>query len=121
MYCDVNQIKVVDPLQLEVVFADRTRGRMAFQPAHLTGVFASLQNPDFFNQVRVNGGLLVGLVILIWLQMLCMRQFVNPGNGYCVNASSSFSLLQFLQRTLKRFNIGKAAIDRCKANVGHLI
>ena len=56
MYCDVNQIKVVDPLQLEVVFADRTRGRMAFQPAHLTGVFASLQNPDFFNQVRVNGG-----------------------------------------------------------------
>ena len=56
MYCDVNQIKVLGPLQLEVVFADGTRGRVVFEPTHLTGVFASLQNPEFFNQVGVNGG-----------------------------------------------------------------
>ena len=56
MYCDVNQIKVVGPLQLEVVFSDGTRGRVVFEPTHLTGVFTSLQNPHFFNQVRINGG-----------------------------------------------------------------
>ena len=56
MYYDVNQIKVVGPLQLEVVFADGTRGRVVFEPTHLTGVFASLQNSEIFNQVRINGG-----------------------------------------------------------------
>ncbi len=56
MHCDVNQIKVVGPLQLEVAFADGTRGRVAFEPTHLTGVFASLQNSEFFNQVHINGG-----------------------------------------------------------------
>jgi hypothetical protein len=56
VYCDVNQIKVVGPLQLEVVFADGIRGRVVFEPTHLTGVFASLQNLEFFNQVRINGG-----------------------------------------------------------------
>ena len=53
---DVNQVKVVGPLQLEVVFADGTRGRVVFEPTHLTGVFASLQNSEIFNQVRINGG-----------------------------------------------------------------
>lgn len=53
---DVSQVKVVGPLQLEVAFADGTRGRVVFKPTHLTGVFASLQNPEFFNQVGVNGG-----------------------------------------------------------------
>ena len=53
---DVNQVKVVGPLQLEVVFADGTRGRVVFEPTHLTGVFTSLQNPKLFNQVRINGG-----------------------------------------------------------------
>jgi hypothetical protein len=48
---DVSQVKVVGPLQLEVVFADGTRGRVVFEPTHLTGVFTSLQNPEFFNQV----------------------------------------------------------------------
>ena len=56
MYYDVNQITVVGPLQLEVTFADGTRGRVVFEPTHLTGVFASLQNSEFFNQVRINGG-----------------------------------------------------------------
>ena len=56
MYYDVNQIKVVGPLQLEVVFADSTRGRVVLEPTHLTGVFASLQNSEIFNQVRINGG-----------------------------------------------------------------
>ena len=56
MHYDVNQIKVIGPLQLEVVFADCTRGRVVFRPTHLTGVFASLQNPEFFNQVGINGG-----------------------------------------------------------------
>ena len=56
MYCDVNQIKVVGPLQLEVAFADGTHGRVVFEPTHLTGVFASLQNSELFNQVRINGG-----------------------------------------------------------------
>ena len=56
MYCDVNQIKVVGPLQLEVAFVDGTRGRVVFEPTHLTGVFTSLKNPQFFNQVRINGG-----------------------------------------------------------------
>jgi len=56
MYCDVNQIKVVGPLQLEVVFADGIRGRVVFEPTHLTGVFTSLQNPEFFNRVEINGG-----------------------------------------------------------------
>ncbi len=53
---DVNQVKVVGPLQLEVVFADGTHGRVVFEPTHLTGVFASLQNSEIFNQVRINGG-----------------------------------------------------------------
>ena len=53
---DVNQVKVVGPLQLEVAFADGTRGRVVFEPTHLTGVFASLQNSEFFNQVRINRG-----------------------------------------------------------------
>jgi hypothetical protein len=53
---DVSQVKVVGPLQLEVVFADGIRGRVVFEPTHLTGVFTSLQNPEFFNQVRINGG-----------------------------------------------------------------
>jgi hypothetical protein len=53
---DVSQVTVVGPLQLEVVFADGTRGRVVFEPTHLTGVFASLQNSEFFNQVRINGG-----------------------------------------------------------------
>ena len=56
MYCDVNQIKVVGPLQLEVVFADGVRGRVVFESTHLTGIFTSLQNPKFFNQVGINGG-----------------------------------------------------------------
>ena len=56
MYCDVNQIKVVGPLQLEVVFADGIRGRVVFEPTHLTGVFTSLQNPEFFNRVGINRG-----------------------------------------------------------------
>ncbi len=56
MYYDVNQITVVGPLQLEVAFADGTRGRVVFEPTHLTGVFASLQNSEFFNQVRINRG-----------------------------------------------------------------
>jgi hypothetical protein len=56
LYYDVNQIKVIGPLQLEVVFDDGTRGRMVFEPTHLTGVFASLQNSEIFNQVRINGG-----------------------------------------------------------------
>ncbi len=56
MYCDVNQIKVVGPLQLEVAFAVGTHGRVVFEPTHLTGVFASLQNSELFNQVRINGG-----------------------------------------------------------------
>jgi hypothetical protein len=53
---DVNQVKVVGPLQLEVAFADGTRGHVVYEPTHLTGVFASLQNSEFFNQVRINGG-----------------------------------------------------------------
>ena len=65
MYYDVNQIKVVGPLQLEVVFADGVRGRVVFESTHLTGIFTSLQNPEFFNQVGINGGPSAGLVILI--------------------------------------------------------
>ena len=53
---DVNQVKVVGPLQLEVAFADGTHGRVVFEPTHLTGVFTPLQNSEFFNQVRINGG-----------------------------------------------------------------
>ena len=53
---DVSQVKVVGPLQLEVVFADGIRGRVVFEQTHLTGIFTSLQNPEFFNQVGINGG-----------------------------------------------------------------
>jgi len=53
---DVSQVKVIGPLQLEVVFADGTHGRVVFEPTHLTGVFAPLRNPEFFNQVGINGG-----------------------------------------------------------------
>jgi hypothetical protein len=56
VYWDVSQVKVVGPLQLEVVFADGIRGRVVFEPIHLTGIFTSLQNPEFFNQVGINGG-----------------------------------------------------------------
>jgi hypothetical protein len=56
MHWDASQVKVVGPLQLEVVFADGICGRVVFEPTHLTGVFTSLQNPEFFNQVGINGG-----------------------------------------------------------------
>ena len=43
-------------LSLAVRFLDGTEGTVRFEPSHLSGVFASLNDPSFFRQARVEYG-----------------------------------------------------------------
>ena len=53
---DVTAVKVISHLKLQVQFADGLSGLVRFEPSHLTGVFAALQEPAFFQQVSVLHG-----------------------------------------------------------------
>ncbi len=56
MKWDVIHVEPVAPLALQVQFADGTTGRVQFEPSHLTGVFAPLNDPIVFQQARVEDG-----------------------------------------------------------------
>ena len=56
MYWDVTQAEIIKHLEFSVTFADGLCGRVRMQPSHLYGVFAPLQDPDFFSQLRVVDG-----------------------------------------------------------------
>lgn len=53
---DVVQVQALPPLALQVEFADGTTGTVQFKESHLTGVFQTLLDPDFFKQVRIEDG-----------------------------------------------------------------
>ena len=56
MHWNVIKVKPVAPLALSVQFADGTVGTVQFEQSHLTGVFASLKDPQFFQQVHIENG-----------------------------------------------------------------
>ena len=56
MYWDVIEAIPKDYLILSVKFTDGLCGQVKFAPSHLQGVFAPLKNPDFFNRVFINDG-----------------------------------------------------------------
>jgi hypothetical protein len=56
MYWNVSAVKPCRHLQLKVTFKDGLQGDVFFKPSHLTGVFKSLQDEDYFNQVFVEHG-----------------------------------------------------------------
>ncbi len=56
MKWDVVDVQTIAPLALRVQFADGTVGQVQFAHSHLTGVFAALEDPIVFKQVRIEGG-----------------------------------------------------------------
>jgi hypothetical protein len=52
----VATVSVVGSLILHVLFEDGLQGEVEFLPSHLTGVFESLKDPEFFSQVYVDSG-----------------------------------------------------------------
>ena len=53
---DVIHVQALPSLALQVEFADGTAGKVQFQKSHLTGVFKALLDPEVFNQVHIEGG-----------------------------------------------------------------
>lgn len=53
---DVIQVQALAPLSLQVHFADGTQGIVRFNKSHLTGVFQTLLDPDFFKLVHIQHG-----------------------------------------------------------------
>jgi hypothetical protein len=56
MYWDITSVKPKKHLMLAVTFSDGLQGTVRFQRSHLTGVFASLKDQAYFNQVYVENG-----------------------------------------------------------------
>lgn len=56
MYWDVTSVKPKQHLILQVKFSDGLQGTVRFKPSHLTGVFESLKDEKYFNQVFVEHG-----------------------------------------------------------------
>lgn len=56
MYWDVTSVKPKQHLILQVKFSDGLQGIVRFKPSHLTGVFESLKDEQYFNQVFVDHG-----------------------------------------------------------------
>jgi len=56
MYWDVTKVEPKSYLTLEVKFSDGLKGTVLFKPSHLTGVFESLKNESYFNQVFIDHG-----------------------------------------------------------------
>ncbi len=53
---DVVKVEVAGPLLLSVEFEDGLVGQARFEPTYLHGVFAKLNDPDYFAQVRIAYG-----------------------------------------------------------------
>ena len=49
-------VKKIAPLVLRFQFADGTVGKVKFENSHLTGVFEALKNPNIFDQVHIDNG-----------------------------------------------------------------
>ena len=56
MFWDVTAVKPVHHLTIKVQFSDGLQGTVRFKPSHLTGVFESLKNEEYFSQVFVEHG-----------------------------------------------------------------
>jgi len=56
MYWDVVSVKPVHYLELVVQFLDGLEGTVKMKPSSLTGVFESLKDKEYFNQVYVDHG-----------------------------------------------------------------
>ena len=56
MYWDVTSVQPEHHLTLSVKFSDGLQGTVCFKPSHLTGVFESLKNEEYFNKVFVDHG-----------------------------------------------------------------
>lgn len=56
MHWDVTEAKILQDNTLLVRFKDGVEGRVTFKPSFFRGVFASLNNQDFFEQVKVVDG-----------------------------------------------------------------
>jgi Protein of unknown function (DUF2442) len=53
---DVIDVQVVAPLTLAVEFENGVKGRVRFETDFLTGFFAKLNDPDYFDQVGIQDG-----------------------------------------------------------------
>lgn len=56
MYWDVIEVNPESNLTLKVRFSDGIEGQVRFLPTHLTGVFTSLKDPNFFKKVGIEDG-----------------------------------------------------------------
>ena len=56
MYWDVVSVTPIEYLTLKVSFIDGLEGIVLFKPSHLTGVFESLKDTNYFNKVYINHG-----------------------------------------------------------------
>jgi hypothetical protein len=56
MEWDVIEVRPEPPLTLHVQFADGLKGKVRFEPSHLTGVFEVLKSPSVFAQAHVEDG-----------------------------------------------------------------
>lgn len=50
------KVEVTGPLTLAVEFEDGLAGTVRFLPSHLRGVFAALQDPEYFARVGIAHG-----------------------------------------------------------------
>lgn len=58
MYWDIIEVKPSTHLTLLVRFKDNTTGSIEFTDNYLTGVFSPLKDPEYFNSVYINGGVI---------------------------------------------------------------
>lgn len=56
MHWDVITVTARPPMTLDVEFADGTRGCVRMEASHLTGVFEKLRDPQLFERVFVDQG-----------------------------------------------------------------
>lgn len=56
MYWDVTAVKPIEYLTLKVTFNDGLEGMVHFKPSHLTGVFESLKDKNYFDKVYISHG-----------------------------------------------------------------
>lgn len=56
MYWDVTSVKPKQHLVLQVKFSDGLQGTVHFKQSHLTGVFESLKDEQYFRQVFIDNG-----------------------------------------------------------------
>ena len=52
----MTSVKPEHHLIIKVQFSDGLQGTVRFKPSHLTGVFESLKNEEYFNKVFVDHG-----------------------------------------------------------------